>query len=107
MRKKNIFIIAFLLLSIGCKREYEYSMACIQETKFVHWGRGYYKLRIFYEFEYSDSTCKGDDFTPGLYKIYGRKHYNEGDSVLVKFPKGKPNESERANNIIKTKKRKL
>jgi len=107
MRKKNIFIIAFLLLSIGCKREYEYRMACIQRTAFVHWGCGNFKLRIFYEFEYNDSTCKGDDFTNGLYRIYARKHYKEGDSLLVKFPKGKSNESERANNIVKTKKRKL
>ena len=101
--KKNICIIAFILLCTGCKREYEYSTAYIYETKFVHWGRGFYKLKIFYEFEYKDSIYRGDEKTHGLYQIFGRKNYREGDSILVKYPKGKPNKSKRANNIVKRK----
>ena len=106
IRKKNIFVIVLFLLSISCKREYEYSTAYIYETKFVHWGRGFYRLRVLYEFEYNDSIYKGNDKTPGLYQSnYNVRHYNEGDSILVKYPKGKPHKSKRANNIVKTKKR--
>ena len=82
------------MLSIGCKKGYEYTSAYIYETKFVHWGRGYFRLRVFYEFEYNDSTYKRDNFTEGLYKITGRKRYKEGDKVMIKFPKGKPEKSE-------------
>ncbi len=102
--RKNICIIVFLLLSVSCKREYEYSTAHVYETKFVHWGQGYYKLNIFYEFEYSDSLYKGSIKTPGLYQIYGRKRFKEGDSVFIKYPKGKPNKSELANYKVKRKK---
>jgi hypothetical protein len=99
--KKSICFIVFLLLSVCCKKEYEYSTACIYETKFVHWGRGYYKLKIFYEFDYNDSTYKGDEETPGLYQIYGRKKFREDDSVFIKYPKGKPNKNELANYKVK------
>ena len=64
------------------------------KTKFVHWGNGYFKLKVFYEFEYNDSIYKGEEKTPGLYRIYGRKRYREGDRVRIKYLKGKPNKSE-------------
>jgi len=102
--KKTVFFIVFLLLSVSCKKEYEYSTAHIYETKFVHWGQGYYKLKIFYEFEYNDSIYKGADKTAGLYRIYGRKRYREGDSILVIYPKCCPNKSKRADNMVKRKK---
>lgn len=103
--KKNICIILFLLLlSISCNKKYEYSTAYLYETKFVHRGSGYYKLKIFYEFEYNDSLYKGDDKTPGTYRIYGRKRFREGDSIFIKYPEGKPNKSELANYKVKRKK---
>ena len=92
--KVTIFIFLFFLLSNGCKKEYEYTSAYIYETKFVHWGKGYFKLKVFYEFEYNDSIYKGADKTEGLYKIYGRKRYREGDKIMIKYPKGKPEKSE-------------
>jgi hypothetical protein len=96
--KKSIFVVVFLLLSIGCKREYEENIAYIYETKFVHYGRGYYKLRVFYRFEYNDSIYKGDNFTKGLYRNYSKKRYKERDRIIIQYPKGKP-----AKNIIKKK----
>jgi hypothetical protein len=95
------FVIICLLLSVGCKRRYEENIARVSETKFVHWGRGYYKLRVFYEFEDNDSIYKRDNFTKGLYaSIYVRKRYKEGDSVIIKYPKGKPNKSKLTNRKI-------
>ena len=91
---KNIFIILILLLNIGCKKEYEYTSAYIYETKFVHWGAGYFKLKVFYEFEYNDSIYRGDSKTYGLYKAGGGKRYREGDKVMIKYPKGKPEKNE-------------
>jgi len=70
------------------------------KTKFVHWGNGYFKLKVFYEFEYKDSVYKGEENTPGLYKIYGRKRYREGDKVRIKYPKDKSNKSETTHRII-------
>ena len=101
--KKSVFFVVFLLLSVSCKKEYEYSTAYIYETKFVHWGQGYYKLKISYAFEYNDSIYKGVDKTPGLYQIYGRKRYREGDSILVVYPKAYPGSSKRADNMVKRK----
>ena len=92
--RKGICIFLFLLLCVGCEKEYEYTSAHTYETKFVHRGRGYFKLKVFYEFEYNDSIYKGDDKTLGLYKITGRKRYREGDKVMIKYPKGKPEKSE-------------
>jgi len=92
--RKGICGIFFLLLCVGCKKEYEYTSADIYETKFVHWGRGYFKLKVFYEFEYNDSIYKGENKTYGLYKITGVKRYREGDKIMIKYPKGKPNKSE-------------
>jgi hypothetical protein len=92
--KKSIFVIFVLLLSAGCKKKYEYSTAYIYDTKFVHWGRGYFKLRVFYEFEYNDSIYKNDNNTKGLYYPFSRKRYREGDSILIQYPKGKPSKSE-------------
>lgn len=98
---KNICIFLFLLLSIACKIEYEENTASIYETKFVHFGKGYYKLRVFYEFEYNDSIYKGDDFTKGLYaNVCVRNRYKEGDRVIVKYPQGKPHKSKVMNRKI-------
>lgn len=108
MIRKNICVIflLLLLLSVGCNKKYEYSTAYLYETKFVHRGSGYYKLKIFYEFEYNDSLYKGDVKTPGLYAPGTRKRFREGDSVFIKFPEGKPNKSELANYYVKRKKEK-
>jgi len=93
--RKGICIFLFLLLCVGCEKEYEYTSAYIYETKFVHWGRGYFRLRVFYEFEYNDSIYKRDNFTEGLYENnYSRGKYQLGDKVMIKYPKGKPEKSE-------------
>jgi hypothetical protein len=94
--QKSIFVIIVLILSTGCKKEYEYSNACIYKTDFVAWdgGRGLYKLYVSYEFEYNDSIYKGNNPTKGLYQPWANKRYREGDSILIQYPKGKPSKSE-------------
>jgi hypothetical protein len=92
--KKSIFVIFVFLLCAECKKEYEYCTAYICDAKFVHQGGGYYRLRVFYDFEYNDSIYKNNNNTKGTYHSFTRKRYREGDSILIQYPKGKPSKSE-------------
>ena len=105
MNAKKIitFIVLLQLLLCSCNKEYEYKTAYVYKTQFVHWGCGYYKLKIYYSFEYHDSIYNSDVKTPGTYEIYGRKRFLEGDSVFIKVPVGKPEKSELANYKVKRK----
>lgn len=103
--KRYIILILFLqLFCSSCQKEYEYNTAYIYKTQFVHIGRGFYKLKIYYSFEYHDSIFTNYCNTPGLYEITARKRFREEDSVFVKYPVGKPEKSELANYIVKRKK---
>ncbi len=103
--KRYIILILFLqLFCSSCQKEYEYNTAYVYETRFVHRGSGYYKLKIHYRFEYHDSIYINSCNTPGTYRIYGRKRFKEEDSVFIKYPVGKPEKSELANYIVKRKK---
>jgi ribosomal protein S17 len=95
--KKSIFVIIVLILSVGCQKEYEYNVAYVNDdAKYIHWGRGFYKLKVSYEFKYYDSIYKKyDNPTKGLYNYnYKNKKYYKGDSILIQYPKGKPSKSE-------------
>lgn len=103
--KRYIILILFLqLFCSSCQKEYEYNTAYIYKTQFVHIGSGFYKLKIYYSFEYHDSIFTNYCNTPGLYEITARKRFREEDSVFVKYPVGKPEKSELANYIVKRKK---
>ena len=105
MKAKKIinFIVLLQLLLCSCNKEYEYNTAYVYKTQFVHRGSGYYKLKIYYSFEYHDSIYTNGVKTPGTYRIYGRKRFREGDSVFIKYPAGKPKKSELANYKVKRK----
>lgn len=103
IQKSFILILLLQLLCISCEKEYEYNTACVYRTQLVHRGSGYYRLKIYYSFEYHDSLYIGSVRTPGTYRIYGRKHFKEGDSVFIKYPTGKPEKSELANFKVKRK----
>jgi len=88
--KKFILVILIVLIAvISCKdkpKEYEYKIACINKTMPIHWGYGYYKQLVYYEFEYSDTIQHGEFMSNKLTQIFSMK-YNKGDSVLIKYPK--------------------
>lgn len=90
-----------LSLLCGCAKEYDYKTAYVYKTQFVHSGGGYYKLKIYYSFEYYDSVYTGSAKTPGTYQSYGRKRFREGDSVFIKYPSGRPEASELSNYKVK------
>lgn len=94
-------IVLLLLFFVCCNKKYDYRTAYIYDTEFVHMGSGYYKLTIFYNFEYNDSIYKGSTKTPGTYRIYGRKKFRENDSIFIKFSRNKPEKNGLANYKVK------
>ena len=97
MKIKFFIIVLLQLFLFSCDKEYVYRTAFVHDADFVHSGGGYYKLKIFYSFEYNDSIYEGCAYTPGRYRIYGRKRFREGDSVFIKFPVNKPEKNQLAN----------
>lgn len=86
---KYITIIFLFLIGVSCKedlKEYEYCMAYVYKSQPIHWGFGYYKLVVYYKFNYNGKGYKGKYKYNKLSEIYSKK-FNEGDSVLIKFPK--------------------
>lgn len=80
---------SFILLQ-GCNDksiEYQYTTAFVFKTEPIHWGRGFYKLLVYYEFHYNNKVYQDKYKDNRLAHIYGMR-FNEGDSVIIKFPKG-------------------
>lgn len=84
-----IIILVLFFVGFRCsedQKEYKYCMAYVYKSQPIHWGYGYYKLMVYYEFNYNGKEYKGEYKFNELAHIYSKK-YNEGDSVLIKFPK--------------------
>jgi hypothetical protein len=91
--KKFLFLFGFLIVSCnGKKEEKVFVKTKIDSTKLQHWGKGYYKNIIYYNFIYQkknyDKAYKGDK----LFRA-GNYYFKKGDSIIVSFPKSKPKES--------------
>ncbi len=71
-------------------RETNTTEALVVKTKFYHWGRGYYKQKVVYQFKYRDKTYEGS-FNAG--KRIGIQE--EGNLVKIKFRTSDPNVSKR------------
>lgn len=90
-----ILSLFFLFSAQSCKKnpeDYQYCVARIYKTQPAHWGRGYYKLTIFYEFSYDGTLYQQTYKDNRLAKIYAVR-FDEGDSVLIKFPREKIHKS--------------
>lgn len=90
------FLILALLINASCNEnkvmEYKYAIACVTKTHSIHQGYSFYKLMVYYEFTYNKKRYKGKYKDNNLSQIYSRK-YSQGDSILIKFPKNRINES--------------
>lgn len=89
LTKYIIITIIIFFVGIGCSKEskeYKYCMAYVYKSQPIHWGYGCYKLMIYYKFNYNGKKYKGTYKYNKLAHIYSKK-FNEGDSILIKFPK--------------------
>lgn len=93
---RKLFILSFLtFIACACNRqEYEYSTAYVYKTAPYHWGRGYFKQQAYYRFEYDGKEIVGQFKYPQLGRIYSIHFMDVGDSLVVKYPRGKPHRNE-------------
>jgi len=99
-----IVILMFLFISCTSRTRLnnEYATAHIDSTKKIHWGRGFFKQRVYYTF-YLDTlrfNCI-NDFKLG-YSYSGL--FSPGDSALVNYNDKKPEESEIVKLVYKKRK---
>ncbi len=87
--------ISFIQLFTNChQKEYEYKDAIVYKASYNHSGRGYYKLKVFYSFKLKEKTYNGEDYPEDLYRPTGKwKRYDVGDTIIIKFPIGCPEQS--------------
>ena len=88
---KIITLLFFVsLLSVfGCRpKEYEYVRAYVYETKTYPLRDNYFKMNISYEFEYKGDTIRG------VYSTHKLPVAQKGDSLVLKYPIGKPEKNE-------------
>lgn len=87
----SLVVPLFISSLCGCDRkECEIKKAYVYETRFYHWGRGYYRLNVLYEFRYRGDTVRNVFKYPTLYTLPIRGHIRAGDSLVISFPVGKP-----------------
>lgn len=70
-----------------------YVLAHVDSTKHVHWGRGFYKLKVYCSFRLSDSLYTSEFFIDKLEKSF-TSTILEGDSVLIKYDNSNPRKTE-------------
>ncbi len=84
-----VCLILTLFLFVNCSNksvEYEYCKGCVYKSNRIHWGHGFYKLMVYYEFNYDNKKYEGKYKYNKLSRIQFKK-FEQGDSVLIKFPK--------------------
>lgn len=94
--KKTIILLSLSTIFLwACEpREYEYATAYVYKTGRYHWGRGYFKQQAFYRFEYNGQNIEDQFKYPKLGRIYSISFMDVGDSLVVKYPKGRPDKNE-------------
>jgi len=86
--KRKIFkyiILSFsIFVFVSCLNDskYFYSKGYIHTINWEHWGRGYYRQVVYFNYVYNNDTI---EIRKELYKWDGQ--YNEGDSIKIKVNK--------------------
>lgn len=89
INKNNKIIILLFFVSLlsvfGCRpEEYKYIRAYVYETKTYPLRNGYFQMNISYEFEYKGDTIRG------VYSTHKLPVAQKGDSLVLKYPIGRP-----------------
>lgn len=85
----TLFFFVSLLTVFGCRpKDYEYVRAYVYETKTYPLRDNYFKMNISYEFEYKGDTIRG------VYSTHKLPVAQKGDSLVLKYPIGKPEKNE-------------
>lgn len=100
---KLILLILFMFsLSCGTNNQFEYRNAIVNKAVYNHWGKGYYRLRIFYSFSINNKLYYGEGNYEGLIRpINNWKPCVPGDTIIVKYQKDNP----KKNYFLKLKKK--
>ncbi len=78
-----------LLPVLGCRpTEYEYVRAYVHETKTWPLRGNRFKITVCYEFEYQGDTIRGE------YSTHRLPVAQRGDSLVLKYPAGRPRNNE-------------
>lgn len=97
-----VLTIAATVLFSGCaSREYESRRACIYDRKIKLLRHGF-RYRLYYRFVYGTDTVTGRFAIPKMGQNCRPDFAEVGDTVVVKFPQGKPRKNEVVS-VIKTK----
>lgn len=99
----TLFIISIFNCCNNDVGEYKYTTAFVDSTKHIHWGKGYYKLRVFYSFLINETKVHGV-YDHKLEMAYTSK-YEKGDSTLIRYNINNINESKLIKATFKMRKR--
>ena len=91
---KKIFSL-FIILLISCNEKEEekiFVKTKIDSTRISHWGKGFFKNTLYYNFSYMKSDYRKSYKHNRLFRA-GDYYYKKGDSIIIFFPKSKPKES--------------
>lgn len=84
-----LLLMVSLLAVFGCQpKEYEFVKAYVYDTKTYPLRDNYFKMNISYEFEYRGDTIRG------VYSTHRLPIAQKGDSLVLKYPIGKPHKNE-------------
>lgn len=80
--------IIILLLLLGCstnkEKKYISTIAVVTEIDYRHWGKGYFKLDVYYKYFNGIDSVIGQTIEDGLERSYTSK-YIPGDSILIGY----------------------
>ena len=90
-----IICLLFVVSFCGCEsKKYEIRKAYVYKTQTFPLRNSYFKMEIFYKFEYKGDTIYG------IYATHRLPVAQKGDSLIVTFPLGKPTK-ERVVSVVK------
>ena len=95
--KKALFITFILIIIINsCNisngNKYVYTIAYVDSTKKIHWGKGLFKQRVFYSF-FIDTLKVKSVWDYRLVHAYSSK-FGIGDSIFIRYKHDHPEQSE-------------
>jgi hypothetical protein len=79
----TIAVIAMLLVVTSCAdTKYDVKDAMVYRTQHRHWGRGFFKVEVFYRYAEGQDTLAGHSTADGLVSSYASQ-FNAGDSIRI------------------------